>query len=314
MDERFKPAMQAQWKRAKERNTIQCIVNSDGSHFVARKKEKRKTAVQAERKEKTELDRAFAELYRVTLREDMKPQEQKDFIKINLESAFSITPDFDLWLEDKLDRERHNYFARRKRFLRKAQLHEWNYFVTITYDSKKFETEEEFRKKLRKCLSNLHTRRNWRYMGVFEYSPKKNRLHFHALMQIPEGQIPGKIEVVKDYSKKRGNTQIRHENSFFKRQFGVNDFAKIDSTEVKKGRSVKYLIKYLEKSGERIVYSRNIPTEVEIAVHITDIAAKYWKYGERYVLFDDHFIMSNIDVIEFVEGFQSNPYDVHLLE
>ena len=169
LDERFKPAMQAQWKRAKERNTIQCIVNSDGSHFVARKKEKRKTVVQAPRKEKNELDRAFAELYRVTLREDMKPQEQKDFIKINLESAFSITPDFDLWLEDKLDRERHNYFARRKRFLRKAQLHEWNYFVTITYDSKRFETEEDFRKKLRKCLSNLHTRRNWRYMGVFEY-------------------------------------------------------------------------------------------------------------------------------------------------
>lgn len=39
-------------------------------------------------------------------------------------------------------------------------------------------------------------------MGVFEYSPKENRLHFHALMQIPEGQIPGEIEVVKDYSKK----------------------------------------------------------------------------------------------------------------
>lgn len=306
--------MEAQWNRAKERNTIPCIVNSDGSHFVARKKEKRKTAVQAPRKEKNDLDRAFAELYRITLREDMKPQEQKDFIKINLESAFSIMPDFDLWLEDKLDRERHNYFARRKRFLRKAQLHEWNYFVTITYDGKKFETEEEFRKKLRKCLSNLHTRRGWRYMGVFEYSPKKNRLHFHALMQIPEDQIPGNIEVVKDYSKKRGNTQTRHENSFFKRQFGVNDFAKIDRAEVKRGRSVKYLIKYLEKSGERIVYSRNIPTEVEIAVHITDIAAKYWKYGERYVLFDDHFIMSNIDVIEFVEGFQSNPYDVHLLE
>ena len=314
LDNCLKPFARAQWKRAVEHNSVQCIVNSDGSHFVARKKEKRKTAIQSPRKKRTELDEAFADLYRVALREDMCRKEQKQFIKENLESAFSIFPDLERWIEDKLDRERHNYFARRKRFLRKAYLHKWNYFVTITYDSKKYATEEEFRKKLRKCLSNLHTRRDWRYMGVFEYSPKKNRLHFHALMQIPEGQFPGEFEMIEDYSTKRGKRQKRNENTFFRRQFGVNDFAKIDFAEVKRGRSVKYLIKYLEKSGERIVYSRNIPTEIEIVLHITEIAAKYWRYGERYVLFDDHFIMSNIDYIDIVEGLQTNPYDIHLLE
>lgn len=314
MDKRFVPAMRAQWKKAVEINTVECIVYSDGSHFVARKKEKKKAKLVEPRREKEEIDIAFSKLYKITLREDMRKEEQREFIKINLESAFPNYTDLESYIDDKIERERHNYFARRKRFLRKAMLHDWNYFVTLTYDSKKH-TEEGFRKKLRKCLSNLHTRRSWRYMGVFEYSPKENRLHFHALMQIPEGQLLGNMSTIKDYSTKSGKMQSRHENDFFKRQFGINDFQKIDRAEVKRGKSIKYLIKYLEKSGERIVYSRNIPTEIEIAVHISDIAAKYWSYGaERYVLFDDHFVLSNIDDIEFLEGFQRNPYDVHLIE
>ena len=285
----------------------------DGGHFVGYEKKKGKAQLKASPREKDELDRAFAELYKIALREDLKPAEAKDFIKTNLESAFSTIPDG--YIETNIDRERKNYFARRKRFLRKAYFHRWNYFVTITYDSAKFATEDDFRAKLRKCLSNLHTRRGWRYMGVFEYSPKKRRLHFHALMNIPDGQMPGKIILKEDYSTKRGKKQKRRENSFFAKRFGVTDFASIGETEARRGGSVKYLTKYLEKSSERIVYSRDIPSEVEMTVHVCDIAAKYYDHDrERYVLFDDHLVLFNYDDIEPLDAWKKHPYETYLRE
>ena len=37
-------------------------------------------------------------------------------------------------------------------------------------------------------------------MGVWERSPKKQRLHFHGIFYIPEGSIPGELLPFKDYS------------------------------------------------------------------------------------------------------------------
>ena len=64
-------------------------------------------------------------------------------------------------------------------------MNRWNYFVTFTYDPKKH-TAESFNKKLRKCLSNLHTRRGWKYMGVFEEGFENGTLHFQALLYVPK--------------------------------------------------------------------------------------------------------------------------------
>ena len=54
------------------------------------------------------------------------------------------------------------------------------YLATFTYDSKKH-TEESFKKGLRSCLSTFAKRRGWKYMGVWERSPQKQRLHFHGI-------------------------------------------------------------------------------------------------------------------------------------
>ena len=57
--------------------------------------------------------------------------------------------------------------------------------MTFTCDPIKL-TQESFMKKLRKCLANLHTRRGWRYMGVFEYGEVTGAIHFHVLLYVPE--------------------------------------------------------------------------------------------------------------------------------
>ena len=37
-------------------------------------------------------------------------------------------------------------------------------------------------------------------MGVFENAPETERLHFHALMYIPDGEMIGNIYEKKDYN------------------------------------------------------------------------------------------------------------------
>ena len=81
--------------------------------------------------------------------------------------------------------------------------------------------------------------------------------------------------------------QITHENSFFAEKFGRNDFASISPAEMKHGNTLSYLLKYIGKTGERITYSRGIPTEIYREIDQNDIAAEMQDFVLKYVLFDD---------------------------
>ena len=89
--------------------------------------------------------------------------------------------------------------CKRIRMWRKANLQEFNYFVTFTYDGK-LHTEDSFKKSLRRCLWNFSNRNGWKYIGVWERSPEKHRLHFHGVFYIPEGTMPKMIIEKNDYS------------------------------------------------------------------------------------------------------------------
>lgn len=71
--------------------------------------------------------------------------------------------------------------------------------------------------------------------------------------------------------------QVSHPNSFFEEAFGRNDFEELNDMEMRSGNAVSYLLKYISKTGERIVYSRGIRSEIcmklparEIATHMFD--------------------------------------------
>ena len=106
---------------------------------------------------------------------------------------------------------------------RKANMYRWSYFVTFMYNPRKH-TEESFRKKLRKCLSNLSTRKGWKYMGVVEQGGQHGTLHFHALLYVPENGMIGEIVEKREYSKKRGEVYTRYANTFFTRVLGCRIF------------------------------------------------------------------------------------------
>lgn len=179
----------------------------------------------------------------------------------------------------------HNVHNRKKRFKRKADLNKWNYFVSITYSDDKM-NETTFRKKLKNCLRNMSQNHHWRYMGVFERGEDNDRLHFHALMYIPQGEMVGEIYERRDYSTKKHEMQVTHCNTHFEKKFGRNDFDEVDDVAIRFGRAKDYLLKYVTKQGERIVYSRGIKDHIFMQLENKDIACGMLNTANSFVLFD----------------------------
>lgn len=254
------------------------------------------------------MDNAFDELYLTALKSGLSLDKQKEFVRNGISENFGYAGEiFDKWLEQKFDVKQKNIALRKKRFKRKAFLNNWNYFVTFTYDDNKH-TEESFKTKLRKCLSNLNSRRGWKIMGVWEYGAEERRLHFHALLYVPEGEMVGVIEEKKEYSKKKHKMIVRNENDFFTK-FGRNDFAYISKSTLSKGKTLDYILKYITKTDEKIVYSRGIASEFVDDISEQDVVAEMEDFVIKYVLFDDIYDADNCRVeksVEFVEysGFE----------
>lgn len=174
-----------------------------------------------------------------------------------------------MYVDGQFERKQRNLISRRMRLARKVNLQDFDYFVTFTY-SDKLHTEESFRRKLRNTLSHLCSRKGWRYVGVWERSPEKKRLHFHGLFHIPKGTMPGEMSSVSGYSFSSHARRVTHQNSYFLAQLGRNDFE--DITDARRiGDAIAYLTKYIEKFGEKIVYSRGL-----YAYFISDIMAMTW--------------------------------------
>ena len=164
-------------------------------------------------------------------------------------------------------------------------MQEWSFFCTFTY-SDRLHTEETFKKSLRNTLKHLVNRKGWKYIGVWERSPQKKRLHFHSVFHIPEGTLSGEMEEVNSYSFATHKRQITMQNSFFLKRFGRNDFEKI-TDENRVGDALSYLMKYIEKSGEKIVYSRGLPQFFISDVMDEDVACTMGEEQEKLVLHDD---------------------------
>ena len=125
-------------------------------------------------------------------------------------------------------------------------------------------------------------------MGTWERGGDTDRLHFHAVLYIPEGKMVGKLELKRDYDVKKKRMVERMENSFFGDRFGRNKFELIDGTALTLGTAVSYIIKYIEKSGGRIICSKGLRTFIETDIDNDDVVAQLREDDDKkYLLFDD---------------------------
>ena len=123
----------------------------------------------------------FEELYQKSAGQSRSAR--KKFIVRNMKPYFNDEDSTIKYVEVQFERKLRNLICRRIRLTRKVNLQDFNYFCTFTYDGAKH-TEESFMRKLRGCFKMMCHRKGWKYVGVWERSPEKQRLHFHGLFYI----------------------------------------------------------------------------------------------------------------------------------
>lgn len=151
-------------------------------------------------------------------------------------------------------------------------------------------------KKLTNILKHLVARKGWKYVGVWERGKDNNRLHFHGIFHISDGKMIGNLEKVKDYDTRNHRMQTTLQNTHFLKHFGRNDFGQIcvpDDVSI----AVKYITKYMEKSGERLVYGGKLPTYFQSDILEDDIACPIGVDDRKALLFDSFTCINEGEVI-----------------
>jgi len=200
------------------------------------------------------------------------------------------------YVEQCSTRRLNNTYQRVRRAFQKVHIHHetnsyFNYFMTQTYNPDLFSSEADFVRKFKKCLQNFATRRGWRYILKEERGSDTDRLHFHALIHIPYGQLTGGT-IYKSTPDKHNHWRrnYRHENDFFLENFGINDFEQIANEDLKPGGEViGYIVKYCLKDNTKITYSRGLIDVITAVIDLdSDVALIYEENNlTKYLLFDN---------------------------
>lgn len=225
----------------------------------------------------------FNELYRKYI--DLRKKERKSMIIKDMQIYFDSYEKCEQFVSLNFERKLRNLICRRVRMVRKANLAEFNYFCTFTYDDK-LHTEYSFKKKLKIALQHLSCRRKWKYMGVWERAPETQRLHFHGLFHIPDGTMPGEIEEHKDFNFKLQQLTTTYQSSYFNERFGRSDFKEINSRQDLM-EEISYIMKYIEKTEEKIVYSKGLYQYFLSDIIEDDIVCTIGQEDRKLLLFDD---------------------------
>lgn len=229
----------------------------------------------------------------------LKPKERRQAICADMKDLFQSEMDLETFIDKHCNRRWRNLVVRRQRFTRKAYNQRFRYFVTFTYSDEKH-TEESFKKRLLETLRRFSTRHNWKYMGVWEHGGTTNRLHFHCLLSVPDGKMVGELAQTKDYNKKTGRQETILQNSFFAEKFGRNEFDEIGCSAIEYGRTLAYLMKYMEKQNAKAVYSRGLYQYFRSDIQGSDVLVNANTIDEtdnRLILADD---FTCIDEGEFI--------------
>lgn len=104
------------------------------------------------------------------------------------------------------------------------------------------------------------------------------------------------IVETKDYSTKGHRMQTTHQNTYFLERYGRNDFQALGSPmEVQ--HSLGYLMKYIEKSGERLIYGGDLPTYFVSDVMDEDVICPYGIDDRKAILADNFTCISDGEVM-----------------
>lgn len=263
-------------------------ISFDGSHYIATPQE---TFPHRKRwrpqREKTEQEIKQIAQFELAYEEckQLPRKKRKDYLERALQDTLADEETCKHFIEKNTERKRINAIRRKVRLSKKVRLQHWNYFCTFTYDSKKH-TEESFQKSLRNTLKHLVNRKGWKHIGAWERGGDTNRLHFHGIFYIPPKGMIGTLIQTRDYSTTDHRMQTTTQNTHFLNMFGRNDFQQIN-TQNEVQQSLRYLMKYIEKSGGKLVYGGKLPTYFISDIDENDIVCPCGIDNRKRLLFDD---------------------------
>lgn len=248
-----------------------------------------------EKKEPDELAETFKHVYISSLKKYSQGKrskaerqaEQRKFILMALQEKYPERRHLEAYVDQKLEPEITAYNKRVKRLSDKLFLNRFNYFVTITYDDKKYSSEVEFREHIIMTLAHFANRRGWRYCYCFENGDLNGRLHIHGFFYIPKNEMVGVIEVRKVFRYKDKKWQMLHVNTWFEQVFGLNEFSSLNRDLLTCSDVIKYCSDYCFKSGDKVHYSRYLPSELEESVEQDKIYLSYVNKVNEYLIDDD---------------------------
>ena len=274
---------------------INAKVYSDGGHYIAIPKEnfpseqrrRKKPKPQQLEIKKDDSPPTPKEKFETVYTESKKlpKRERKTYIAEQMKNVLPTEEETTAFIAQNTERMNRNAIRRKVRLWRKVNLQRWDYFVTFTYDNA-LHDEKSFEKKLRNTLKHAVSRNGWKYIGVFERSPEKERLHFHGIFHIPENGMIGELIETKDYSTKQHKMQTTFQNTHFLKQFGRNDFEPLGRKE-EVTQSVRYLLKYIEKSGEKLIYGGKLPATFDSDILDEDVICGYGVDDRKLILADN---------------------------
>lgn len=275
-------------------------ISFDGSHYIATPKEnflqghKRRRLTHPLSEQETEQKEQFEAAYKES--QQLPKKERKAYMRKAMKDVIPDRKQRKAYVERHNERKQTNAIRRRVRLSKKVNLQrDWNFFCTFTFSDKRH-TEETFKKSLRNTLKHLVNRKGWKHIGVWERGGKTGRLHFHGIFYIPPGGMVGELTETRDYSTKDHCMQTAHQNSYFLERYGRNDFQALGSPmEIQ--HSLGYLMKYIEKSGERLIYGGKLPTYFVSDIMDEDILCPCGIDDRKAVLADDFTCIKNGEVM-----------------
>lgn len=81
--------------------------------------------------------------------------------------------------------------------------------------------------------------------------------------------------------------QTTVQNTYFNEYFGRCDFEEIDKNLLRAGNALGYILKYIEKTGEKIVYSRGLPMYLVSDIIDEDVITRTGEEDKKLLLSDD---------------------------
>ena len=275
-------------------------ISFDGSHYIATPKKnfpqghKRRRATRPLTDEETEKKAQFEAAYKES--QQLPRKKRKAFMRKAMEVTIPDKEQRKEYVERNNERKKTNAIRRKVRLSKKVNLQrEWSYFCTFTFSDEKH-TEESFRKSLRNTLKHLVNRKGWKHIGVWERGGETGRMHFHGIFYIPQDVMVGEIVETKDYNTKDHRMQTAHQNTYFLERYGRNDFQALGSPmEVQ--HSLGYLMKYIEKSGERLIYGGDLPSYFVSDVMDEDVICPYGIDDRKAILADNFTCISDGEIM-----------------